>query len=827
MFRAFNSGPAIAMLVLALVPCGSAAGQSADQTSATAPSFAAEDRILTSAVEDHQIPGAVLIIGHGGKVVYRACYGQRSLLPTQEPMTLDTIFDMASLTKPLITATAVMQLYEQDKISPNDPVSKYLPEFAANGKQDITIRQLLTHYSGLPPDLSLTDPSLPAPWQGKQEALTRAFAVEPIHPAGVQFVYSDINFIVLGALVEKLSGLTLDEYAQRFIIAPLGLMHTRYLPPASWIPEIAPTQFDQDVMLRGVVHDPTSRRMGGVAGHAGLFSTADDLAIYAQNLLDRLAGRPSKFPLSQTVLQKMVAPEQPANGTALRGFGWDIDSPYSSNRGTLFPAGSFGHTGFTGTSLWIDPTSDSYVVLLTNSVHPNGPKSITALRGKVADAAAIGLGIHADNGALSAKITGYNESLSGTRRWAARNGDVKTGIDVLESDHFSELADLAKRHGGKLRLGLLTNQTGIDSAGRRTIDVLFHDAPQAVPGLALTTLFSPEHGIAGQLDQPGVPSTVDAATGISIISLYGATDAQRRPSLDTLRTLDAVVIDLQDAGVRFYTYETVVGYFLEGAAKTGTEIVVLDRPDPITGAFVQGPLSDPGHESYIDYMPIPVRHGMTLGELARFFNMQRNLKAPLTVVAMQGWQRGDWFDSTGLTWINPSPNLRDLEEATLYPALGLFDSTNISVGRGTDTPFEIFGAPWIEEQGIAGEGMDARALARLLNRRSLPGVRFLAVDFTPQKPYPYAGELCHGIRVLVTDRNTLDAPELGIEIASALHRLYPEKFQLEKMKTLLINQAVLDELTAGHDPQRIAEGWRASLAAFEIEREKALIYPSK
>jgi uncharacterized protein YbbC (DUF1343 family) len=803
--------------LIALCLCAHAA----TAQSSAPPDFSAEDRLLNAAVADHQIPGAVLIIGHDGQVVYRRCYGSRSLEPTQEPMTLDTIFDMASLTKPLMTATAVMQLYEQGKLSPNDPVSKYLPEFTAKGKQDISIRQLLTHYSGLPPDLLLTDP-----WQGDQEALMRAYASEPIHPAGAQFVYSDINYIVLGAIVEKLSGLTLDDYAQRFIIAPLGLTHTRFLPPASWIPSIAPTQYDQGIMLRGVVHDPTARRMGGVAGDAGLFSTADDVAIYAQNLLDRLAGRPSNFPLSRTVLEKMVAPEQPATGTALRGFGWDIDSPYSSNRGTLFPVGSFGHTGFTGTSLWIDPTSDSYVILLANSVHPNGPKSITALRGKVADAAAAALGVHADNGALSAKITGYNESLSGTRRWATRNAEVKTGIDVLESDHFSELADLARRHNGKLRLGLLTNQTGVDAAGHRTIDVLFHDAAQAVPGLAFTTLFSPEHGIAGALDSSAVPGGVDPATSLPIVSLYGTTDSQRRPSLDTLRTLDAVVIDLQDAGVRFYTYETVLGYFLEAAAKTGTEIVVLDRPNPITGSFVQGPLSEPGYESYVNYIPIPVRHGMTIGELARFFNQQRNLNARLTVIAMQGWQRGDWFDSTNLTWINPSPNLRDLEEATLYPALGLVETTNISVGRGTDTPFELFGAPWISGSGTNGRALDGRALAQLLNRRSLPGVRFLAVDFTPQKHYPYAGELCHGVRVLVTDRNTLDLPELGLEIASALHHLYPEKFELQKIRTLLENQAVLDELTAGHDPQRINESLRPALAAFELEREKALLYPS-
>jgi len=795
-----------ALLTLLLLTCAASAQSTAQ------PAFAAEDQILNGAVEDHQIPGAVLIVGHNGKVVFRHCYGSRSLEPAQEPMTLDTIFDMASLTKPLMTATAVMQLYEEGKIAPNDPVSKYLPEFGANGKRDITIRQLLTHYSGLPPDLSLTDP-----WEGKQDALTRSFTVEPVHPAGVQFVYSDINYIVLGALVEKLSGLTLDEYTRRFIIEPLGLPHTRFLPPASWIPRIAPTQYDHGVMLRGVVHDPTSRRMGGVAGHAGLFSTADDVAVFAQNLLDRLAGRPSKFPLSRIVLQKMVAPEQPATGTALRGFGWDIESPYSSNRGTLFPVGSFGHTGFTGTSLWIDPLSNSYVVLLTNSVHPNGPKSITALRGKVADVAATALGIHADNGALAAMITGYNESMSGMRRWTARNADVKTGVDVLESDHFTELAELARRHGGRLRIGLLTNQTGVDAQGRRTIDVLFHDAPQAVPGLELTTLFSPEHGIGGSYDQPGVPNTIDAATGLPVVSLYGATDSQRRPSPDTLRALDAVVIDLQDAGVRFYTYETVVGYFLAAAAQTDTEIIVLDRPNPINGSFVQGPLSDPGKESYVDFMPIPVRHGMTLGELARFFNQQRNLHAPLTVVTMEGWERGDWFDSTGLTWINPSPNLRDLEEATLYPALGLVESANLSVGRGTDTPFEIFGAPWIE----------SRILAQFLNQRFLPGIRFLAVDFTPQKPYPYAGELCHGVRLLLTDRNVLDAPELGLEVASALHHLYPEKFQLEKTRILLDNQAVLDDLAAGRDPQRTAEGWSSALSAFEVERQKALLYPPK
>lgn len=803
-------------LLLAVALCASSACAQSD--------FSSIDQIVNHAVDDHQLPGAVVVVGHGGHVVFRRAYGMRSLEPTQEPMTPDTIFDMASLTKPLATAVAVMQLYEQGRIGLNDPVAKYLPEFGANGKQDITIRHLLTHYSGLPPDLTLDEP-----WQGKEEGYLRAFAIAPMRPPGEQFVYSDINFIALGAIVEKLSGLTLDEYTKRNIMDPLGLSHTQFLPPASWIPSIAPTEYEHDpissglpasrtfpgdVMLRGVVHDPTSRRMAGVAGHAGLFSTADDLAIYAQSLLDRLADRSSKFPLSRIMLQKMIAPEQPATGTALRGFGWDIDSPYSSNRGTLFPIGSFGHTGFTGTSLWIDPTSDSYVIVLANSVHPRGPKSITSLRGRIADAAAIALGIHADGGALAARITGYNESLSGMRRWPARNGEVKTGIDVLESDRFKELAEMARRRDGKLRLGLLTNQTGIDAEGRRTVDVLFHDAEEAVPGLTLDTLFSPEHGIAGAYDQPSVPNTTDAATGLPVISLYGTKEGDRRPSLDSLRKLDAVVIDLQDAGVRFYTYEAVVRYFLEAATQTGTEIVVLDRPDPINGSFVQGPISDPSTESYVNSIPIPIRHGMTLGELARYDKQQLQLQTALTVVPMQGWQRGDWYDSTSLAWVNPSPNLRDLEEATLYPGIGLIETTNISVGRGTDTPFELVGAPWI----------DARALAQFLNRRQLPGVRFVPVDFTPQKPFPWAGETCRGVRILVIDRNVLDTPELGVEIASALHRLYPEKFELQKMSTLLANQTVLDAIAAGQDPQRIAEDWRPALDTFEQQRQKALIY---
>jgi SSS family transporter len=789
---------AVLLIALLIVPLGARAE---DQTE-----FRQIDRIIEGGIAAKKFPGAVVIAGHNGRIIFHRAYGNRSLIPTPEAMTEDTIFDVASLTKVLVTAPAIMQLYEQGRFRLNDPVAQYLPAFAANGKQDITIRQLLTHYSGLPPDVSLDDR-----WEGKEEGLRRAFAAKPVTPPGVQFRYSDINFIVLGALVEKLSGLSLDQYQQRYLAQPLGVEHMRYLPPESWRSRIAPTQYDHGVMLRGVVHDPTSRRMGGVAGHAGLFSTAGDIAIYAQNLLDKLAGKPSHFPLLQLTLEKMTTPEQPATGTALRGLGWDIESPYSSNRGELFPVGSFGHTGFTGTSIWIDPTSDTYVILMSNAVYPNGPTGINAIRGAVANAVAAWVGGQPDKGKLVDRLTGYNESIAGERQWQDRNGTVLTGIDVLERDDFAPLAALAARHGGALRLALLTNQTGRDAQGRRTIDVLAQDAPATVPGLKLKLLFSPEHGLEGTLDKEGIQDSTDSTTGLPVISLYGA---QRRPSLETLHSVDAVLIDLQDAGVRFYTYETVVRYFLEAAGQAGTEIVVLDRPNPLGGGFVQGPISDTGRESYVNVAPIPVRHGMTLGELARYLNGEYKLRAPLSVIAMMGWQRGDWFDDTGLSWTNPSPNLRSLQEAILYPALGLIENTNISVGRGTDTPFEYVGAPWI----------DGPVLARALNARFLPGVRFVAVDFTPRPPYPYGEQLCHGVELMVTDRNVLDTPELGVEIAAALHKQYGDEFQLNKIDTLLANRGVLDALLADHDPQRVAEGWQEALQDFDARRKPYLLY---
>jgi uncharacterized protein YbbC (DUF1343 family)/CubicO group peptidase (beta-lactamase class C family) len=761
------------------------------------PGFEAIDALMQQAVAQGKIPGGVVLIGHNGRVVYRKAFGWRSLEPTREAMTVDTIFDMASLTKCIATTTALMQLISEGRINLNDPVATYLPEFAQNGKQEITIRELMTHFSGLPPDLDLK-----SAWQGRDAAFAMAMQAKPVDPPGTRFVYSDINFETLGFLVEKVTGMPLNDYASAKIFAPLGMKNTRYLPPADLIPRIAPTQYDEHgKMLRGVVHDPTARRMGGVAGHAGLFSTADDLALFAQALLS------GNRILSRLEVEKMTTPQQPATASSLRGLGWDIDSPFASNRGELLPVGSFGHTGFTGTSLWIDPVTDTYIILLTNAVHPNGRGSAVALRTDVATAVvrSLNLTVSESQKLRLARITGYNESAMAERRFRVRNGEVKTGIDVLEEDGFRELHPDPSH---PVRIGLVTNQTGVDARGQRTADVLAN-----VPGVKLVALFSPEHGIAGVLDTTRIGDSRDAATGVPVYSVYGDADAKRRPSPEQLAGLDAIVYDIQDMGVRFYTYESTLGYFLEAAAKAGKQIVVLDRPDPIGGSYVQGPIADQGRASFVSYSQTPVRHGMTVGELAQMFNGERAIGARLTVVKMEGWMRGDWYDSTGIVWIDPSPNMRNLTEAALYPGIGMIEGANLSVGRGTDTPFELLGAPWIVPTD----------LARYLNAREISGVRFVPVSFTPTAS-KYAQEKCGGVSLVVTDRDALDAPELGLEIAAALYRLYPAKFDLSALDGLMRNKASQDAVAAGEDPRRIAEDWQDALEGFNTLRAKYLLY---
>ena len=753
---------------------------------------------VEAAIRAGKCPGAVVLIGHNGKIVYRRAFGNRSLVPSVQPMRLDTIFDMASMTKIIATTTAVMQLWEQGKIRLDDPVADYWPEFGANGKEHITIRELMTHYSGLPPDLDLSQP-----WMGYDTAMKMIVDVKPMYPSGVRFVYSDINFETMGELVRRISGQPLNVYCEQHIFKPLGMKDTMFLPPASLRRRIAPTQYQNGTsgkMLWGEVHDPTAYRMGGVAGHAGLFSSASDVAIFSQMLLNGGTYHGVRI-LSPLTIEKMTEPQTPVDSMALRGLGWDVDSPFASNRGELFPVGSYGHTGFTGTSVWIDPISKTYVIILTNRVHPNGKGDVIDLRVRIATLVAAALGPTSAGKILNSRksLNGFYELMGGYRVSGLRNGKVETGIDVLESEHYAALKGL--------RIGLITNETGRDADGRLTYQLL-HDAP----GVKEVALFSPEHGFYGKADEP-VSSTHEPSTGLPIYSLYGNNE---RPTAEQLDGLDALVYDIQDAGERFYTFITTLGYAMEAAGKKGIAFYVLDRPDPINGSITEGPVLDPGLRSFVGYFEMPVRHGMTVGELAEMYNQEEHLGVKLHVIKMRGWQRTDWFDETGLTWLNPSPNLRSLAETVLYPGVAMVEGSNVSVGRGTDTPFEVLGAPW----------MDGSRLAQYLNERDIQGVRFIPMDFTPQSG-KFSGQVCHGVQIMLLDRQALDSPEMGVEIASALYHLFPNDFEIDKTLQLIGSHSVIESIKSGQDPRRIEYDWLAGLEKFRKLRGKYLLYPAE
>jgi uncharacterized protein YbbC (DUF1343 family) len=754
--------------------------------------------LVQSAIAEKKLPGAVVLIGRGDRVLYQKAIGNRALVPAVEPMSLDTIFDLASLTKVVATTTSVMLLVERGKVRLNDRVATFIPGFERYGKADITIRHLLTHMSGLRPDVDLGEA-----WTGSDTAVALAIEEVPTAPPGQRFVYSDINFFLLGDIVRRVSGQPLDKFAKQEIFDPLGMKETTFLPPASLRPRIAPTESclpfawpcegAETQMLRGVVHDPTARRMGGVAGHAGLFSTAADLAIFCRMLLGGGGYHGARI-LSPLAVEKMTSPII-GDDPNVRGLGWDIDSSYSSNRGELLPVGSFGHTGWTGTSLWIDPLTDMFVVFLSNRVHPDGKGDVTPLRARVATVAASAI-LSAPEGAATAMWTGRDFGPSGPRPARPPREPVMTGLDVLRAQGFASLQ-------GK-RVGLITNHTGRARDGAAAIDLL-HDAKN----VKLVALFGPEHGIRGVLDA-AVPAETDAKTGLPIYSLYGDT---RRPTAQMLEGIDALVIDLQDIGARFYTYVTTMAYAMEEAAKRKVPVIVLDRPNPIDGFQIEGPTLDKAQLSFIGYFPMPIRHGMTLGELARLFNAENHIGADLTVVALKNWRREDWFDDTGLPWINPSPNMRNLVQATLYPGIGAIEGTNLSVGRGTDTPFEQIGAPWV----------DGVKLADLLNARNLPGIRFYPVRFEPASS-KFAGEECQGVFMIVTDRVALRPVRLGLELAAALHKLYGSKFELEATERLLGSKENIARIRAGDDPASIAAAWSAAEGRWRLMRSQYLLY---
>ncbi len=719
---------------------------------------AAIDGAVHDALAHGAAPGCVVVLGRGDGVVFRRAYGLRALEPARERMAADTIFNLASLSKAVSTTTAVMWLVEHGRVELDAPASRYVPELRGGGRERITVRHLLTHTAGLPPVDPLRD-------YGDDRAanLTRILHTPLDAPPGARSRYSDLSFIILGALVERVAGERLDAFAREHVFAPLGMRDTRYTPPASLRPRIAPTERAErrgGIIVRGEVHDPRAWRLGGVAGNAGLFASADDLSRFARMLLNGGALDGTRVLAADTV--EVMTARQPGVGRAL---GWDMDHASLSRR-------AFGHGGFTGTSLWIDPDRDLFVLLLSNRVHPDGHGSVQPLVREL--------------GRIAAEAVPR----------AAPKPDVRVlnGIDVLRRDGYLALEGA--------RVVLLTHDAARARDGMRTLDLL-----AAAPNVTLVRVLGPEHGISGG-HEGTVADGLDPASGVPVASLFGPT---RTPTDAMLEGADTLVVDLADAGVRFYTYASTMRRAMEAAAAHGMRVVVLDRPDPLGGGPPRGPVSEPALASFVNHHPLPDVHGMTLGELALFLDGERRIGADPVLVPLEGWRRDMLFPDTGLRWVPPSPNLRTVEEAELYPALGLLEGTNVSVGRGTDAPFERIGAPWMDPDALLAE------------LGPLEGVRVEPARFTPRASR-YRGRACRGLRFTLEDARRFRPVHLALALARALRHVHPEQWDAEAMLPLLGDRAIHRALLDGADVDALERMMQPALARFGERRRTYLRY---
>ncbi|GAB5407075.1 MAG: hypothetical protein Aurels2KO_53060 [Aureliella sp.] len=727
--------------------------------------------LVEAGIAEGKMPGCVVCVGRHGKIAYLEAFGRRKLPPEEETMTTDTVFDMASITKPVATATSIMKLVEDGRLRLEDKVVTIFPEFAPNGKDSITIKHMLIHQSGLIPDNSLKDYL-----DGPELAWKRICDLGLVAEVGTTFKYSDVNFIVLAKIVEKITGQNVHEFSQTQTFQPLGMNDTGYVPNESLRKRAATTEKRKGRWMRGEVHDPRAYELDGIAGHAGLFSTAEDLALYAQMMLGQgtLETPEGDVKIMSPQTMRTMTSSYPVS-TGQRGLGWDKQTRFSSNRGDLLSHEAFGHGGFTGTVLWVDPQLDLFFIFLSNRVHPNGKGSVNYLAGRI----------------LNRIVSSIHDAPK------APVAVVKPGIDMLREDGFKTLEGQ--------RVGLITNHTGLDSDGTSTARILA-DAKN----VQLTALFSPEHGFAGQLDTAKIDDATDTETGLKVYSLYGET---RRPTPEMLEQVDTLVFDIQDIGARFYTYISTMGEAMQAAGKAGKRFVVLDRPNPLGGVKVSGPMLDAGLESFVGFHRLPVQHGMTTGEIAKLLHDQLHLTLDLQIVKCQGWRRDLAWESTNLTWVNPSPNMRSLTQAFLYPGIGLLETTNVSVGRGTDTPFEVLGAPWI----------DGRELALHLSARNIPGVKFVPIRFTPEAS-KFANEACGGINISLTDRDALHCVRVGLEIAAALRQLYPDDWETKSFNRLLSNKSVFESVVAGESIAETLEKAQEDIAGFMRDRGQYLLY---
>lgn len=690
----------------------------------------AVDAAVTRALVADELPGAVVLIGDAHGTRFARAYGQRSLEPTRSRMSLDTVFDLASLTK-VFTALGVLRLVAAGRLTLEEDAGRHIPALAGVSAED-----LLLHRAGFPAVDSLRD------YVADRDAnIERILATERTPPG--TFRYSDLGYIALGELIARVSGKPLDEALRELVLEPLGL-EARFRPEAD--ERIAPTEYaprraaegEEPPMIRGEVHDPRAYRLGGVAGHAGLFASAADIAKVARTLL----GGDSAF-LPEALRRRMLTPVR--IGDAERTLGLDAYR------------GGVAHRGFTGTFLHVHEGHGRFAVVLTHAVHPRAQGDAAPLRDAIR------------------AIANEAEILS-------EPAELAFGIDVLRAEGFRRLE-------GK-RVGLFTHDAAVARDGQTTRRLL-----QDAENVDLRLLFAPEHGLGA--NREGVIED-ERADGVVIQSLFGA---NRDPRPEAFERFDVLVVDIQDVGARFYTYFASMHRLLRAAAEAHTPVLILDRPNPLGGVRVAGPLVEPAYQTFINHHPLPILHGLSAGEMARLLVAEGELDVDLEVVAIQGWGGETWRD-LNLRWVPPSPNLRTLDAVELYPAVALVEGANVSVGRGTESPFQLVGAPYVDAE---------RLLAAVIGA----GGHGEVATFQPTAR-PFRGRPCQGVR-LSADGSSL---ALGFAILRSLatHR----QFQGDRTAGLLASDEV-QHMALGGQPG-LMESFRAAEQAFEARRAPHLLY---
>lgn len=715
---------------------------------------------LRSAVAHAHAPGAVACVGRGEERLFMGAEGNRALAPSAEPATLDTIYDLASLTKVIATTTAVMLLRNRGALDLDQPVSAFIP--LAN-LEKITLRHLITHTSGLPAW---------RPWytevSGRLPYVERIAAEAGDARPGVRREYSDLGFILLARVVEQVSQDSFDAFCARHIFEPLQMKDTCFKPPETLRERCAPTEesLERGHLIRGEVHDDNAFAQGGVSGHAGLFSTAEDLERFCRALMD---GRL----LPERTLDEMTRIGQ-VPCYPWQGLGWWLDPCTSWANGYLPSRTAMGHTGWTGTCIWMDRVNRLYAILLSNTCHPDKTRR--------------------NNKELRRRF--YTPV---SAAFYPDTTNAHTGLDGLMRNGFEALQ-------GK-RLAVLANTASVDQLGRPLLEALAFDK-----SLQLRYIYSPEHGFTGSAE---AGEKVASQQGIvPIISLYGD---RKRPSPDELKDIDLFLVDLPDIGVRYYTYMATMKDCMEACAARNVPMLILDRPNPAGGAILEGPLAAK-YGSAVCCAPIPIRHGMTLGELALYFKRTFFSKTALQVDICQAdnWWRELQFDGCGLPWTPPSPNIPNIESALMYAGTGLFEGLNLNEGRGTNTPFLVCGAPWLRP---------IRVLKKI-NESDYPGVRIKPVMYIP-KSVPgkasnprYRDHLCQGITFRITDRRQARPFTVAIGIIGAISQCHPE-LEWDAFFDLLAGGPWLrEQIVSGRPARDIVESLRKDLEAFDASRPR-------